>query len=81
MKPLCGEFLRGTVDAEEHHIWRWLNRGQLKNETEVLITAAQDQALRTKTLKSIIDMQDIPKTCRLCVERERRMLSHIVASV
>ena len=73
MKPLCGEFLRGTVDAEEHHIWRWLSRGQLKNETEGLITAVQDQALRTKTIKSIIDMENIPKTCRLCVERERRM--------
>lgn len=73
MKPLYGAFLRGTVDAEEHHIWRWLSRGQLKNETEGLITAVQDQALRTKTIKAIIDMENIPKTCRLCVERERRM--------
>ena len=55
------------------YIWRWLSRGQLKNETEGLITVAQDQALRTETIKSIIDMQNIPKTCRLCVERERRM--------
>ena len=73
MKPLYGAFLRATVDAEEHHIWRWLSRGQLKNETEGLITAVQDQALRTKTIKSIIVMENIPKTCRLCVERERRM--------
>ena len=73
MKPLYGAFLRGAVDAEEHHIWRWLSRGQLKNETEGLITAVQDQALRTKTIKSIIDMENIPKTCRLYVERERRM--------
>lgn len=76
MKPLCGEFLRDTVDAEEHHIWRWLRKGQLKNETQGLITAAQDQELRTKTIKSIIDKQNIPQTCRLCGEREETV-SHI----
>ena len=70
------------MDTEEHLIWRWLSRGQLKKrETEGLITAARDQALRTKTIKSIIDKQNIPQTCRLCVEKGEENVSHIVASV
>lgn len=58
------------------YICRWLRKGQLKNETQGLITAAQDQELRTKTIKSIIDKQNITQTCRLCGEREETV-SHI----
>ena len=58
------------------YIWRWLRKAQLKNETQGLITAAQDQELRTKTIKSIIDKQNIPQTCRLCGEREKTV-NHI----
>ena len=51
----CRPIFKGHcgLDAEEHQTWRWLSRGQLKKETDGLITTAQDQALRTKTIKSI----------------------------
>ena len=53
MKPLYDEFLRDTqwMLKSITYIWRWLRKGQLKNETQGLITAAQDQELRTKTIK------------------------------
>ena len=48
-KPLHGQFIKATTYVREHRIWSWLRRGQLKKETESLITAAQDQALTSTT--------------------------------
>ena len=39
--------------------WDWLNKGDLKKETEGLITTAQDQALRTNAIKARIEKQDL----------------------
>ena len=47
---------------------RWLKNGQLKKETEFLIIAAQDQALRTNAIKHNIDKTDETPLCRLCKE-------------
>ena len=49
-----------------------------KRETEGLIMAAQDQALRTNSIKYRIDMQTISVACRMCGEREES-ISHILA--
>ena len=46
-KPLHGRFLRCTEEVASSKTWEWLRRGELKKETEGLITAAQDQSLRT----------------------------------
>ena len=35
--------------------WQWLKASELKRETESLICAAQEQALRTNTVKNDID--------------------------
>lgn len=43
-----------------------------------MITADQDQALRTHSIKARIDKQNISLTCRLCGER-KETVSHIVA--
>ena len=77
-KPLHSQFFKATTNVREHRTWSWLCRGQLKKETEGLITAAQDQALRTNSIKAYIDEQNIPPTCRLCGVREETV-SHIVA--
>ena len=71
-------FLKATTDVREHRRWSWLCRGHLKKETEGLITADQDQALRTHSIKAHIDKQNISLTGRLCGEREETV-SHIVA--
>ena len=76
-KPLHGQFFRGTENRDERS-WEWLKRGKLKKETEGLLFAAQDQALRTNSVKSRIDKQDVSPPCRMCGEREE-MVGHIVA--
>ena len=47
-KPMHGQFLRQTKDLSSIDTWQWLQRGELKKETEGMIMAAQDQALTTK---------------------------------
>ena len=45
--------------------YKWLKEAGLKVETEALITAAQDQALNTKSNKKIVKISNDSK-CRLC---------------
>ena len=72
-KPLHGQFFRSTQKDRDDKSWLWLKNGKLKKETEGLIIAAQDQALRTNSIKNRID-----PACRLCDERDETV-SHIVA--
>ena len=46
-KALHRQFLKGTEEVRDPDSWDWLKRGTIKKETEGLLTAAQDQALRT----------------------------------
>ena len=61
----------------DNESWAWLRKGYLK-ETEGMIVAAQDQALRTNWIKKHIDKQNISEKCRMCGERDESV-SHIVA--
>ena len=45
-KALHGEFIQQTTYVAGEESWRWLRNGYLKKETEGLILAAQEQALR-----------------------------------
>ena len=54
-KVMYGQFIREmpeSTDAKE--TWKWLSAG-LKIQTEALLCAAQEQALRTKYVKHHID--------------------------
>ena len=64
-KPLRGRFLRCTEEVASNKTWEWLRRGKLKTETEGLITAAQDQSLRTNVMKARIDKSDVASMCRM----------------
>ena len=64
-KALHGEFVRQTADVAGEDSWRWLRNGFLK-ETEGLILAAQEQALRTNSIKHSIDQTSETPLCRLC---------------
>ena len=50
-KPLHGAFLRDVEGSAVEESWRWLRNGYLKKETEGMICAAQEQALRTNLIK------------------------------
>ena len=56
--------------------WSWLTRGNLKRETESLITAAQDNAIRTNYIKAKIDRTQQNSKCRMCGERDETV-NHI----
>ena len=77
-KALHGQFETAREQVRDPESWGWLKRGILKNETEGLLTAAQDQALWTNSIKNRIDKEDVSPMCRLCGEREETV-SHIVA--
>ena len=54
-KPLHGVFVRDTKEIAGEESWKWLHNGHLKKETEGLICAAQEQALRSNSVKCHID--------------------------
>ena len=54
-KALHGQFLRETEGMQVQRRWQWQKAGELKWETESVICAAQEQALRTNAIKNDID--------------------------
>ena len=46
-KQLHGKFVREKEEAKSEQKWGWIKTSYLKRETENLIFAAQEQALRT----------------------------------
>ena len=50
----------------------------MKKETEGLLIATQEQAIRTKYIKKVIDKEDIDPKCRMCGERDETV-AHILA--
>ena len=59
-------------------MWRWLRNGFLKKESEGLILAAQEQALRTNLIKYRIDKSSETPLCRLCGDATETV-RHIVS--
>ena len=58
--------------------WRWLRNGFLKKETEGLILAVQEQALRRNTIKYNIDKMSETSLCRMCGDTTE-MVEHIAS--
>ena len=52
------------VDKEKS--WYWISRGDVKVETEALLCAAQEQALRTNYIKHHIEKSIDSPLCRMC---------------
>ena len=53
-KQLHRDFWRNTL-VRDKTTWEWLKKGRLKKEMDSMIIAAQDQVLRTNSMKRIID--------------------------
>ncbi len=77
-KSLQSKFYTTTKEGRDYKSSDWLRRGHLKRETEGMLMAAQDQALRTKYIRNVIDKEDISATCRLCGDRDETV-AHIVS--
>ena len=79
-KPLHGQYIRQLAEQGLDPVlsWNWLHQQNLKKETEGLVIAAQDQALRTNYIKKKIDKADINPICRLCY-KSSETIDHIVS--
>ena len=65
-KALHGQFFRQTDDLSNENNWLWLKNGVLKRETEDLIMACREQAIRTNVVKTRIDKSQLNSKCRMC---------------
>ena len=72
-KPLHGQFLHQTEEIRDDATWDWLTKPGLKKETERMITAVQDQALRTNAIKAKVEKQNLSPLCRMCGEKDESM--------
>ena len=77
-KVMHGQFLRQTEDVTNRGQWLWQQEGSLKRETETLIRAAQEQAVRTNFEKAKIDKTQEDSTCRMCGKADES-INHLLS--
>ena len=56
----------------------WLRKGNVKRETKSLLTAAQNNAIRTNHIKVRIDKMQWNSECRLCDDRDKMINDMII---
>ena len=77
-KRFYDRFKRLTSDISHEKTWKLLRKMNLKRETESLLIAAQNNAIRTNQIKARIDKTQQNSRCRLCGERDET-LNHIIS--
>ena len=77
-KQLCGRFKRLISNISYEKTWTWLRKGNFKRETESLLIAAQNNAIRTNHIKARIDKTQQNRKCRLCGDRDE-IINHIIS--
>ena len=77
-KQLYGRFKRLINNILHDKTWTWLRKGNFKRETESLLIAAQDSAIRTNHIKARIDKTQQNSKCRLCGDRDET-INHIIS--
>ena len=76
-KELHNAFFSST-EFRDAISWDWLKNGDLKKATEGTLMAAQEQAIRTRSIKHHIDKENISPLCRICGEREETV-AHLIS--
>ena len=77
-KQLYGRFKRLMNNISHDITWTWLGKGNFKRETESLLIAEQDSALRINNIKARIDKTQQNSKCRLCGDRDET-INHIIS--
>ena len=77
-KQLYGRFKHLINNILHQKTWTRLRKGNLKRETESLLVAAQDNAIRTNHIKARIDKTQQNSKCRLCSDRDET-INHIIS--
>ena len=73
---LCGRFKRLINNISHQKTWTSLRKGNLKRETESVLIAVHDNAIRTNHIKARIDKTQQNSKCRLCGDRDET-INHI----
>ena len=76
-KQFYGRFKR-LINNISHKTWTCLRKGNFKRETESLLIAAQNSAIRTNHIKARIDKTQQNSKCRLCGDRDET-INHIIS--
>ena len=76
-EQLYGRFKRLINNISHQKIWTWIRKGSFKRETESLLIAAQNNAIRTDDIKAIIDKTQQNSKCRLCGDRDET-INHLI---
>ena len=69
-KQLYGRFKRLINNISHQKTWTWLKKAKLKRETESLLIAVEDNAIRTNHIKARIDKTQQNSKCWLCGDRD-----------
>ena len=77
-KQLYGRFKRLINNISHQKTWTWIRKGNFKRETESLLIAALDNAIRTNHIKARIDKTQQNSKCRLCGDRDET-INHIIS--
>ena len=77
-KQLHGWIKRLINNISHDKTWTWLRKENFKRETESLLRAAQDSAIRTNHIKVRIDKTQQNSKCRLCGDRDDT-INHIIS--
>ena len=77
-KQLYGRFKRQINNISQDKTLTWLRKGNFKRETESLLIAAQNNAVRTNHIKARIDKMQQNSKCRLCSDKDET-ITHIIS--
>ena len=77
-KQLYGYFKRLINNISHEKTLMWLRKRNFKRETETLLIAAQNNAIRTNQIKARIDKTQQNSKCRLCNDRDET-INHIIS--
>ena len=77
-KTIYGRFKRLINNISHDKTWTWQGKGKFKRETESLLIAAQDNAVRTNHIKARIYKTQQNRKCRLCGDRDET-INHIIS--
>ena len=77
-KQIYGCFKRLINNMSHDKTGIWLRKGKFKRETESLLIAAQNNAIRTNIIKARIDKTQQNSKCRLCRDRGETT-NHIIS--
>ena len=77
-KQLNGRVKRLINNISHERIWTWLGKENFKRETESLLIAAKNNAVRTNHIKARIDKMQQNSKCMLFGDRDET-INHIIS--